>query len=63
MRANHTWNAPDVLKRFEYLIDPFPPDDADAPPQRLGAFLIHYSRAALPWLLAMAVLTAALSVV
>src|SRR5690606_23072641 len=52
-----------VLKRFEYLIDPFPPDDAGAPPTRLIPFLLYYSRSALPWLVAMAVLTAALSIV
>jgi len=47
---------------FQRLIDPFPADDVVRPPQGLFAFLYFYSRKALPWLLVMAVVTAAMSV-
>lgn len=52
-----------MLKRFETLIDPFPPGEAKAPPNRLLPFLIHYSRPALGPLAVMGVLTAILSVI
>ena len=46
---------------FERLIDPYPPPDGRAPPAKLFAFLYYYSRPVLPWMLVMAVLTGALS--
>jgi len=52
-----------LFKLFERLIDPFPADDGKRPPTGLFAFLLYYSRPALPWMLLMAVLTAAISVV
>ena len=52
-----------MLRRFETLIDPFPEAGAGAPPKKLFAFLLHYSRPALPWLLVMAVLTAIISAI
>ena len=51
-----------MLRRFETLIDPFPPDDGRTPPTGLFAFLYYYSRPALPWLLLIAFLTGLLSV-
>jgi ATP-binding cassette, subfamily B, multidrug efflux pump len=52
-----------VLRRFETLIDPFPEAAAGAPPTGLFAFLMHYSRPAMPWLVVMAVLTGLLSLI
>ena len=52
-----------MLRRFETLIDPFPEAGGGAPPKGLFAFLMHYSRPALPWLIVMAVLTGLLSVI
>ena len=48
---------------FEKRVNPFPPDDGRDPPSGLFAFLYYYSRPVLPWLLAMGVLTASLSVI
>jgi ATP-binding cassette subfamily B multidrug efflux pump len=49
---------------FQRLIDPFPADDAAArPPKGLIPFLLFYSRKAIPLLLIMAVVTAAMSIV
>ncbi len=52
-----------MLRRFETLIDPFPDGSGTAPPKTLLAFLLHYSRPALPWLIVMAVLTGIISVI
>ena len=52
-----------MLRRFETLIDPFPDGSGTAPPKTLLAFLLHYSRPALPWLVVMAVLTGIISVI
>ena len=51
-----------MFRFFERRIDPFPDAEPKQPPERLGAFLYHYSRPLLPWLVVMSVLTAALSV-
>ena len=51
-----------MFRFFEQRIDPFPDIDPAQPPPTLTAFLIHYSRPVLPWLAAMSVLTAILSV-
>ena len=52
-----------MLRRFETLIDPFPPGDGRPPPAKLFAFVYYYSRPALPWLALMALFTAALSAI
>ncbi|MCR4283327.1 MAG: ABC transporter ATP-binding protein, partial [Bauldia sp.] len=52
-----------MFRRFETLIDPFPPDDRRTPPKGLFAFLYYYSRPALPWLVLMGVLNGILSAV
>jgi ATP-binding cassette subfamily B multidrug efflux pump len=52
-----------LFRRFETLIDPFPPEDGRTPPTGLLAFLYYYSRPALPWLALMGVLTGINSVV
>lgn len=51
-----------MFRFFEQRIDPYPKDEPTTPPRRLIPFLLHYSRPLLPWLLAMSVLTAAISV-
>ncbi|WP_368566258.1 ABC transporter ATP-binding protein [Pseudoxanthomonas sp. UTMC 1351] len=51
-----------MFRFFEQRIDPYPKDEPTTPPQGLIPFLLHYSRPLLPWLLAMSVLTAAISV-
>lgn len=48
---------------FERLINPFPDIEPREPPRGLTAFLYHYSRPVLPWLVIMAVITAAISLV
>ncbi len=52
-----------MLRRFETLIDPFPPDDGRTPPGGLFAFIYYYSRPVLPWLVLMGLFTGALSVI
>jgi ATP-binding cassette, subfamily B, multidrug efflux pump len=52
-----------LFRRFETLIDPFPPEDGRTPPTGLLAFLYYYSRPALLWLALMGVLTGINSVV
>jgi ATP-binding cassette, subfamily B, multidrug efflux pump len=51
-----------MFRFFEQRIDPYPQGEPTTPPRGLIAFLLHYSRPLLPWLLAMSVLTAAISV-
>ena len=46
---------------FERLVDPFPAEDRGRPPGRLLPFIIFYSRRTLPFLAAIALLTAVLS--
>ena len=43
---------------FERRLDPFPPELPLTPPRGLGAFVLHYSRGALPWLVLLAVASA-----
>jgi ATP-binding cassette, subfamily B, multidrug efflux pump len=51
-----------MFRFFEQRIDPYPKGEPTTPPRGLIPFLLHYSRPLLPWLLAMSVLTAAISV-
>jgi len=46
---------------FEKRIEPFPAEEPTRPPQGLFAFCMHYSRPALPWLVAMSLLSAAIA--
>jgi ATP-binding cassette subfamily B multidrug efflux pump len=48
---------------FESLVNPFPEQAPGTPPRKLAAFIFHYSRPLLPWLVLVALLTAAVSVV
>lgn len=50
-----------MFRFFENLVDPFPAAEPDVPPRKLGAFILHYSRPILPWLLVTGLLTALLS--
>jgi ATP-binding cassette subfamily B multidrug efflux pump len=52
-----------MFRFFEKRIEPFPGIEADEPPRGLIAFLVHYSRPALPWLVVLSLLTAVLSVI
>ncbi|MCH8503002.1 MAG: ABC transporter ATP-binding protein/permease [Ectothiorhodospiraceae bacterium] len=52
-----------MFRLFEKLVDPFPDSQPEPPPRTLSAFLYHYSRPVLPWLLLMSLLTALVSVV
>jgi len=47
---------------FERRINPYPAGEPATPPRKLVAFLLHYSRPLLPWLIAMSVLTGLISV-
>lgn len=47
---------------FERLINPFPPQHPQQPPQGLYAFCRHYTRGIEPYLIIMAVLTATLAI-
>ena len=51
-----------MFRFFERRIDPYPKTAATRPPEGLFAFLLHYSRPVLPWLLLMSGLTAIISV-
>ncbi|MFC4727222.1 ABC transporter ATP-binding protein [Coralloluteibacterium thermophilus] len=51
-----------MFRWFERRLDPFPALPATQPPRGLVAFCRHYTRGAGPWLLAMAVLGAAIAV-
>lgn len=52
-----------MFRFFENLINPFPDKGLSTPPSGLFAFVMHYSRPALPWVLVMAVLTAVISMI
>ena len=52
-----------MFRFFESRVEPFPEAEPTQPPAGLLRFILHYSRPVLPWLLAMSVLTAALSIV
>jgi len=47
---------------FEKQLEPFPADGHEPPPRKLAAFCWHYSKDALPWLLAMSLLSALVAV-
>jgi ATP-binding cassette subfamily B multidrug efflux pump len=51
------------FRYFETRINPFPAAEPTPPPRGLLAFINHYSRPVRPWLLLMALLTAAVSVI
>ena len=51
-----------LFDRFEELIEPFPPADDVAPPDRALAFIRHYSRGMWPWLLTLTILTAVIAI-
>lgn len=51
-----------MFRFFEKLVDPFPGEEPQQPPDRLLPFLIYVSRPVLPWLALMSVLTALVSV-
>lgn len=48
---------------FERRIEPYPSDPPQMPPQGFWRFLLHYSRGALPWLLALAVLSSVIALI
>jgi ATP-binding cassette, subfamily B, multidrug efflux pump len=50
-----------MFRFFETLVDPYPAALPTTPPSGLLPFIHHYSRPLLPWLVAMSVLTAAVS--
>lgn len=52
-----------MLRFFESLLKPFPPDEPVTPPSGLWAFCRHYTRGAERGLIAMSLLTASLAVV
>ena len=47
---------------FESRVNPYPSDEPTRPPEKLFAFILHYSRPVLGWLALMTVLTAAIGV-
>ncbi len=47
---------------FERRLNPFPSEVPDTPPRGLFAFCWHYSRPALPWLIAMSILTMSIAI-
>ena len=51
-----------VFKWFEDRLNPYPKSEPEQPPRTLLAFCLHYSRGAKRWLLAMAILGAAIAV-
>ncbi len=51
-----------MYRFFEKLVDPYPPPDGRAPPDRLFPFLYRYSKPMIPWLIVAAILTGALSI-
>ena len=51
-----------MFRWFEAQLNPFPSEHAARAPQGLVAFCWHYSRDAAPWLIALSVLTALVSV-
>lgn len=50
-----------MFRFFEKRIDPYPAGEPATPPRKLFAFLLHYSRPLLPWLLLMSILTGTIS--
>ena len=51
-----------MLRKFEYLLDPFPPDDAPVPPEGLFRFLWACTRGSRRYIAALAVLSAGVSI-
>jgi ATP-binding cassette subfamily B multidrug efflux pump len=51
-----------VFRWFEDRLNPYPKGDPEQPPKGLVAFCLHYSKGAKRWLIAMAVLGAAIAV-
>lgn len=47
---------------FERLINPFPPETPNRPPEGLFAFCLHYTKGIIPLLIAMAFLTACIAI-
>ncbi|MEZ5873150.1 MAG: ABC transporter ATP-binding protein [Nitratireductor sp.] len=52
-----------MFRFFEARINPYPRREPGTPPQGLVAFSWHYSRAAMPWLIVMSVLTAMIAII
>ncbi len=50
-----------MFRFFEKRIDPYPAGEPTTPPRTLFAFLLHYSRPLVPWLIVMSVLTGTIS--
>ncbi len=51
-----------MFRFFETLVDVYPAQEPRTPPRGLTAFILHYARPVLPWLLVMSALTALLSI-
>lgn len=51
-----------MYRYFEALIDPYPKVAPATPPRGLFAFMIHYSKPVMPWLILMSILTALMSI-
>src|SRR5690606_24481217 len=51
-----------LLRSFENLLDPFPPDEAPTPPRSLASFLWACTRGARRYLVALAILSASVSI-
>lgn len=51
-----------LFRFFESLVKPFPPQDPEQPPATLYAFCRHYTRGTEPWLVLMALFTAAIAI-
>lgn len=51
-----------MFRWFESRLDPYPDDVPQMAPKGMWAFIIHYSKAALPWMLVMASCSAAIAV-
>ena len=50
-----------MLRWFETRLDPYPLSDTDMPPDSLASFCLHFMKGAKRWLIAMAVLAAAIA--
>ncbi|ARO13562.1 ABC transporter [Ketogulonicigenium robustum] len=47
-----------MFRWFETRVDPYPTDTPQMPPQRFWAFILHYSRGLLPWIVLLGVVSA-----
>lgn len=52
-----------MFRWFETRIDPYPPQMPATPPRSLWRFVLHYSRGALPWLVLLAIGSAAIALI